>query len=552
MQDISQKCRNTGEDFTITLWEQEFLKKMGFPLPTLCPNERLRRRLAHRNERKLYKSKCDLTGKPIISIYSPDKPFKVYSQDAWWGYDWDPKNYGRDFDFNRPFFEQFHELQLAVPHVCLLNTHGDNSEYCNNTASNRNCYLVFGGDFNEDCMYGIFNMHSQDCLDLYWVNHCQLCYELIDCDDCYNSRYCRNSHNCRDSAFLFECRGCMNCAFCMGLVNKEYHIFNKQYSKDEYEAKLKEYRLDTFSGVEKAKEEFAKFKLEFPHRFAHIVNCENVTGENIVNVKNCTNGFDVTGPAEDLKDVYVVGWDIKDILSCSQMGHKGAELFYESMGCVGGRNSAFCVYSWYSNDIFYSEMILLNSKHLFGCTNMKKAEYCILNKQYTKEEYEAMLPRIVEHMKSTGEWGEFFPIEHSPFAYNESVAQDIFPMSKEEIEAAGLKWLEEEKREIGSGPDIADCIADIGDDILKMNLVCEKTGRPYKINEKEFRFYKKMGIPIPRYAPETRNDVRLTTRNPRHVWDRKCAKCSKDIATSYAPDRPEIVYCGECYKDEIY
>ena len=34
---------------------------------------------------------------------------------------------------------------------------------------------------------------------------------------------------------------------------------------------------------------------------------------------------------------------------------------------------------------------------------------------------------------SDGEWGEFFPSSLSPFGYNETVAQEYFPMTREEV-----------------------------------------------------------------------------------------------------------------------
>lgn len=117
MINIIQTCRVTGRKFTVNEWEQELLKKFGAPPPTLCIDERHRRRLAHRNERKIYNDVCDLTGEKLISIYSPDKPFKVYSAKAWWGDAWEPRDYGRDFDFERPFFEQWKELMMEVPRV---------------------------------------------------------------------------------------------------------------------------------------------------------------------------------------------------------------------------------------------------------------------------------------------------------------------------------------------------------------------------------------------------------------------------------------------------
>lgn len=558
MPDIVKKCEKTGREFIVNEWEQKFLNTMGFPLPTLHPEERLRRRLSHRNERRIYKDICDLTGKPIISLYSPDKPFKVYSQEAWWSDKWDARDYGRDFDFNRPFFEQFHELQMAVPRFSLMNTKAENSEYCNVTTSNKNCYLVFGGDFNEDCMYSVFCFYSKDCSDTYWANRVQLCYDLVDCDDCYNLKYSQNCHNCRDSAFLYECRGCNNCFGCVGLVNKEFYIFNKKYSKEDYKLKIKEFGVGYFSNVQKIKKEFAEFKLKFPHRYAQIINCENCSGDNIIGAKNCINCFDVFEKAEDLKDVVIAGWGIKDALSCNHVGH-GAEICYEVLGSIALFNCAFCTFGWNCNDVFYCDMVVNNCKNLFGCSNMKKAQYCILNKQYTKKEYEELMPRIVEHMKNTPssggsskEWGQFFPMKYSPWAYNETVANDYFPSMQAEIEAEGLRWMDEEKHEIGSGQKIPDCIDDTGDDILEKSLVCEKTRRPYKINEKELKLYRKLGVPIPHYAPETRNMLRFAMRNPRKVWERKCAKCGMDISTSFSPDRPDIVYCEKCYLEAVY
>lgn len=551
MPDITQKCRVTGSDFVVTEWEQEFLRKMDMPLPDLCIDERHRRRLSHRNERQIYKGKCDLTGKSMISIYAPGSPYKVYSQEAWWGDGWDPRDYGRDFDFNRGFFEQFNELSLAVPRLSLMNVKAENSEYCNITNSNKNCYLVFGGDFNEDCLYNIFSFYGKDSSDLYWVDDAQLCYELVDCKKCYNCKYSQNAVNCSDSAFLFECRGCRNCFGCVGLRNKEYHIFNKPYSKEDYEQKVKGFAIHTNSGRRKMEKEFKEFRLKFPHRAADITNSENCTGDRIFEAKNCDNCFDVHGKAEDMKDCVLAGYEFKDGLSCDHAGFK-AELFYEMLGSIAGVNCAFSSFSWNSSDIYYSNMIVNNSHDLFGCSNMKKASYCIFNKQYSKEEYFDLRARIVEHMKKTGEWGQFFPMEISPFAYNETVAQDMYPLSKEQALSKGLKWHDEEVREVGSGETVPDSIDDVSDDILSKTFVCDKTGTPYRIVPEELALYKKLRVPIPHFCQEARNKMRLARRKPAKSWNRKCGKCGVDVITSYSPDSPEIIYCEKCYLGEVF
>ena len=80
----------------------------------------------------------------IISAYSSDKPYKIYDQKIRWSDQRDPMQYGQDFDFSRPFFDQFQELMLKVPRQNLANMNTENSEYCNITADCKNCYLSFG------------------------------------------------------------------------------------------------------------------------------------------------------------------------------------------------------------------------------------------------------------------------------------------------------------------------------------------------------------------------------------------------------------------------
>lgn len=76
-----------------------------------------------------------------------------------------------------------------------------------------------------------------------------------------------------------------------------------------------------------------------------------------------------------------------------------------------------------------------------------------MNKQYTKEEYDTFLPKIRENMMEMPyldkegliyRYGEFFPAELSPFYYNETVAQDYFPLQKKVVEKLGLLWKEKE------------------------------------------------------------------------------------------------------------
>lgn len=80
----TRTCETCQKSFLIIVQEQEFYKKKDLPWPTNCPECRQRRRLSLRNERKLYKRKCDKCQKDIISTYSPDSKYIVYCQECFW------------------------------------------------------------------------------------------------------------------------------------------------------------------------------------------------------------------------------------------------------------------------------------------------------------------------------------------------------------------------------------------------------------------------------------------------------------------------------------
>lgn len=137
-------CPHCQETFDIIQQDRDFYQKISptfdeytadIPNPKLCPACRERRRLSFRNERNLHIRTCDASQKNIISMYSPDKPFKVYDQKIWRSDSRNPMDYGRDFDFTRTFTEQFKELMKDVP-LCALATdftQQENCDYTNNS-----------------------------------------------------------------------------------------------------------------------------------------------------------------------------------------------------------------------------------------------------------------------------------------------------------------------------------------------------------------------------------------------------------------------------------
>ncbi len=556
---MEKACAQCQSPFTITETERAFREKISpvfggkkqlIPDPLLCPDCRRQRRLSFRNERKLFHRPCDFTGKEIISIYDPKSPYKVYEPSIWWSDQWDGLQYGKPFDFSRPFFEQFFELMKEVPRLSLSNRNCENSPYGNYEEQDKNCYLNFGGGWSERVYYGTINVNCIDVVDSYYGDKLELCYEMIDCQKGYRAAFCQDCSDVSDSAFCYDCRSVKNCLFCFNLRNKEYCIFNKQYSKEEYLKERAKIDLGSHTTVEALKKKFYEFKTQFPHPLAQQLNCEDSTGDHLWNSKNAKNCFDGTRFHDTL--YCFKGMDLKDSLDCDIAGWP-AELIYESLSaCQNCSRDYFSTFPWGSTDTLYSDSCYSCSS-IFGCVGLRHKSYCILNRQYSKETYEELVPKIIEHMRKSLEWGEFFPTQDSPFAYNDSSAMEHFRLSEKEVLTKGWKWRQEEKEKIPLEPyEIPDHIKDAQEDIYQKVLTCETTGKPYRLIKQEAEFYRNMNLPIPRRSPDQRHHDRLALRTPRKLWPRSCAKCQKEIQTSYSPERPEIVYCEECYLKEVF
>ena len=527
-------------------------KKYLIPPPTLCPNCRQIRRLFPVNEINLYKRKCDATGKEILSNYHPAWPYVIYDQEYWWSDKWDALSYGRDFDFSRPFFEQLHELSLIVPRYNLFTgyLYDENCDYTNAAGKNKNCYLIFDSDYCRDSYYSYSINHTTNCLDSYRLRESELCYENIDCKTCYNCRYVQNSSSSSDSAFLDNCNDCKKCFMCFNLQHKEYFIYNKQSTKEEYEKLMAQ--LSSRQNVEKFKQEFQKLKEQHVKKYMHGIQNENVSGDYLANCKNVFESFDCN-EAWDCRYIYQSwGSQIKDSMDFNECGDF-AELIYESSSCgynINRISFSMGILDQCSN-ITYCYRCHWSSD-LFGCVGLKRKKYCILNKQYSKEEYEKIVPKIIEHMKKNGEFGEFFPAFMMPHGYNETLAMDYAQLTKEEALKKGYKWLDEDKKKVPQTCAVPDDIKDVPASITKEILACENCQSNFKIISQELKFYQQQNIPIPKKCFKCRHYARMRQRNPRKLWSRACAKCQAPIQTTYAPNKPETVYCEACYLNEVY
>ncbi|MFC1615562.1 hypothetical protein ACFL21_00325 [Patescibacteria group bacterium] len=542
-------CGHCHENFQISEEDIEFYDKIKVPHPKRCPKCRLMRRLNERNARKLYKRKCDFSGKDIISQYHQDHTFPVYDQEIWWSDKWDAMDFGREYNFEESFFKQFIALRDVVPHFSTFVVGGtmENSDFTNCTGYLKNCYLIFESDYDEDCYYSNVVKQCKDMMDCSICYNDELCYECSDCRDCYNLKYSQDCQNCQDGLFLYDCKSCKDCIGCINLRHKQYHIFNEEYSKEEYDKMKSKFDLETLKGIRELYNQSQNFFKTQPHRHLHQENNQNSFGDHLYNSKNAFYCFD-SKDLENCKYCVKLSLNVKSSMDYNSWGGK-AELIYDSSACGNDiYNLKFC--STCTSNLSNCEYCLqcTGCSDCFGCIGLKRKKYCILNKQYSKEEYFDLVERIKKHMTDLGEYGEYFPYEACPFGYNESIAMDYYPLSKEEALQKGYKWTEKDATYEPSKYNVPIRIGDVPDSITEELLSCRDCDKNYKIISTELEFYRKMRIPVPDKCPDCRHLDRMTKRNPKAFWDIKCEKCSQEIKTTFSPEDSKIIYCDSCYK----
>ena len=586
MSSETKNCQNCKKDFVIETEDFKFYEKLKVPAPTFCHLCRAQRRFTFRNERKLFRVKDAFTGKDIFSLHPEEGKRKVITQEEWHGDSWDAMEYERSYDFSRPFFEQFLELEKIVPRYNLNTKLMVNSPYSGNATALKNSYLCFNSNYSEDCMYGNSIDYCKDCVDNSHINHSERCYECFwmeNCYQCYFSVICKESRNLW---FSKNCLGCSDCFGCMDLRKAAHCIFNKKYSKEDYEKEIAEMRLDTILGLKNAREKAREFWNTQPTKYHQGLKNLNSTGSYVTNCKNVNDSFLVRESENMRYCQYMQVPGNKDNYDACIWG-EFTELCYETSECgEHSYNNKFCVSCWPTCRNNEYSVNLFSCSDCFGCVALKKKQYCILNKQYEKEQYFEMVEKIKHHMDEMPfhdtqglvyKYGEFFPIEFSDIGYNNSIALQHFPLTKDEAITKGYSWIEVPQGEYvitKKTGELIESIDDVGIDILKEIIECKKCHKAYRILENELIYLQKEKIPLPTLCHDCRYDRRINDRLRVKLYERSCMcagkedetgiykntgihihgdlPCDENFTTGYNPDGDEIVYCEKCYQQEVY
>jgi hypothetical protein len=315
----------------------------------------------------------------------------------------------------------------------------------------------------------------------------------------------------------------VSCCLSSNLRNKSYVFRNEQLTKEEYKEAIAILQLQTYTGQKKAKDEFREIAERAIHKYAHIKNSVNTMGDFIENSKNVYHSYGLVD-AENAKYVFYginTTRDSQDLIGtgrveeCYELTYsgRGANRVVLSLSCGGG-----------SKNIYYCHDCR-GCSNCFGCVGLSKKQYCIFNKQYSKEEVVSLRYK----------WKDMEQKTHTP-----TMQSDMLP----------------------------DNIHDVTEAICNEVIECPNQGKiemqcvsAYRILPDELSFYKQMNLPLPRYCPNCRYHQRLVWKNPFRFYKRSCmcdlpnhdhtGDCPNKFETSYAPDRPEKVYCEKCYQQEV-
>ncbi|MFA6586199.1 MAG: hypothetical protein WCS86_03520 [Candidatus Paceibacterota bacterium] len=563
-----RKCVICNNLFEINEGDIILFKKLRVPPLDECPECRMRKRMAMMaNIFQFYRKNCEEhEDENIISQMDTKNSYKIFDNNFWWDPDaWDAIKYGRIYDTKSSFYDELVKLLHDVPHMAMerFNKIMINSDYTIDSFDVRNCYVSSTIGISENVSYGLWVVYTKDSTDLLRVDHVEHSYDVIDSDRIYKSKYIQNCKNCMNSQFLFDCRNCSDCFMCVNLRNKKYCFFNEQLDRESYLEKIKNINLSKRSIVEEYKSKFTKLiETKAIHRDLWIHSSPGAIGNFLSDCKNCV-GVYCASSAKYLLTFYKnenvrYGQDVFGTNDCMDVTIFGpGELcFNVTEGLFSNRVIASYFFQSCRQIEYCFECI--DCKYCFGCSGLKKKSYCILNKQYSEDEYWEKVDEIKTKMSEDGIYGKFLSLKDSFFYYHDTYAYAMMPLTKEKAIPLGARWrdyeinIETKDLKVLNSKDVPDNINDVTDDILNSAIICEKTKRPFRITKQELDFYRRNLVPLPVIHPQSRLLERFQKRNPYKILQSNCTNCNKEINTTYDPSRKIKIYCESCYNKEVY
>lgn len=408
----------------------------------------------------------------------------------------------------RSLFAILLELIQSMQFPGMRHIHAENADYSDVVINSHTAYLSSTViSWCENVVYSTsVKDHSRNVFESMMVrNNCENIFSSKSIIKSSNIFYSQSIHNCNNIRFSHNMIGCHECLFCDHLENASYCIWNTHLSKEEYIQK----KTDILSQKAQFTEHY-KYIVAIPWdnllctesegrsniECQHISNsyyCYNVNqGRNLFlhgSAKWAENSFDCyTGWSPRVNNMYAVtsSGDCEHIYCSGMIDEWSSNLYY----CMYCYSCSFCLW----------------------CVGLQNKSYCILNKQYSKEEWYIKVDEIFSQMEKDRQLWSFFPASINPFYFNDTAAYLIDPsFTKEEVTAAWyLRRDEPIKVDIPADADIVQSSnldqfesfdkewnRIISADILK-KVIQDESWNYYRIIPMEYKFLMKHGLPLPR------------------------------------------------------
>lgn len=291
------------------------------------------------------------------------------------------------------FFRELKRLILSQPKPHLYIWKAENCELSNHVYFSKDLLNCFDCSNCNQSIYLYDSYLCANCFDCDYAVESQLCYESSDPYKCFNCEYLQDCAKMRDSSYSYACVNCHDVFGCVHLKNKSFCIFNRQLTEEEYRQQIKKFKTWLPEKVLKIVEELKK---RFPWTQTNAIGNENTTYGNFIWYnKNCYLCFDASYN-ENCGYLYDSHYN-KNCYDTTYSG-KDNQLCYESVDNDTLFNCDFMVYSDHSRDSAYC-FNCDGLRKCLGCVGLEQKQYCILNRQLTKEEYEEKSQQILLELK---------------------------------------------------------------------------------------------------------------------------------------------------------
>jgi len=549
-------CELTGEKWVMDEEEISWYKKFNVPPSKRSPLTRMRYLTSTFSSGQLWYNKHANTGKPVITYVHPATGIRVLPDEEWFGRDF--IDVALDYDSSRPLFDQLWGLRLKVPKGA-----SGNYEKCENSISvfsygDVNSYFV-GACKSKNSLCSIVALDTENSAEVYNSFGVTNSYRVVRCDRVFNCRYIQESKDCVNVFFAFDCRNCENCFGATNQRNKSYIWFNEQLTKEVWEERFKNIDLGDRLAVEREMEQFGSLldRAIWPENFND--KCMDSIGEYLTDSTNNQYVYTSNGGARNNAwCIWAIGNSEQNFV-CADPAD--AQENYYTAGCA---NSFRCKYSYVTSRCQNCEYCLdiYDSENCFACIGLRHKQFCILNKQYSEEDYWKLVDEIKTKMLETGVYEDSLPAKFSGAYFPESGATTYYLAPRElgnQMEAHMFDPNSEDAigeelmkaRDVTPISEIPSRAEDV--DQLEGKVFKDPTlNRRFGFIKPELDFYKHMHVAPPMEHQIERVRRVILMANSGVMEKGICHHCSKEIMFAKNAMYPtRKIYCKDCYHEHL-